>query len=364
MGTHKSKPIDLFNIEVGESLLHPNFLQTIEPGKEGVREVLKQWADGFVDRDGKLVKEFQTTYNSVFWELYLFALFKSWGVSNNFKYYAPDFNIREYGGICIEAVIANNTNNSDPEWINSGKEIVFPNLGDAETLDKFVTESTIRLSNAFFSKLKKFRKEYLELEHVKSKPFILAVAPFDRPWFYMQASQAISLLLYAKRVKSDGKGRWIFEAVEYVEKENGAQIDLGIFNNNSCTEISAVIFSNVATFGKAQALAYKIQQFPVMFMWARFNESQFGKPNMGVSWGRDYDESLDDGISIYLNPFASNPVPEGFVKKFQTIHRDVFEIESADNSLLTRLTHQFSFYDDGKTVQDDLEELNEMISKL
>lgn len=28
---------------------------------------------GFEDRDGKFVKEFQTTFNSSFWELYLFA---------------------------------------------------------------------------------------------------------------------------------------------------------------------------------------------------------------------------------------------------------------------------------------------------
>lgn len=351
MSMYESKAIDLFNIKVEESLLHPNFLQTIKPNKEGVRKVLKQWADGFVDRDGKLVKEFQTTYNSVFWELYLFALFKSWGMINDFQYYAPDFNIRDYGGICIEAVIASNANDSDPEWINSGKEIIFPDLGDVETRDKFVTDSTIRLSNAFFSKLKKFRREYSVLEHVHSKPFILAIAPFDRPWFYMQTSQAISQLLWAKKIKSDGNGKWKFETVDYVEKENGAQIDLGIFNDNSCAEISAVIFSNVATFGKAQALADKIKQFPVIFWWARYNESQFGKPNMGASWGCDYDESLDDGISIYLNPFASNPVPNEFVRKFQTIHRNVNVIESADNFLLTRIVQQVTFYEDGRITQ-------------
>jgi hypothetical protein len=39
-------------------------------------DVLTDWARGFIDRDGKFVKEFQTTFNSCFWELYVYAVLK------------------------------------------------------------------------------------------------------------------------------------------------------------------------------------------------------------------------------------------------------------------------------------------------
>ncbi|ADY14149.1 hypothetical protein [Sphaerochaeta globosa] len=348
MSKKKNKPLDLFKIEVDESLFHPNFKQTIIPGNKAVRDVLTQWADGFKDRDGKLAKEFQTTYNSVFWELYLFNLFKHWGLSDDFRYDAPDFNINEFNGICVEAVTASNALDSDPEWINSGKEPEFINLENPDEHAKFVKESTIRLANAIFSKLTKFKKSYAELEHVKSKPFIIALAPFDRPFFYIQTSQAISLLLYGKWIRRIDETTGRFENLDFIQKENGADINLGIFNNDSCSEISAIIFSNVATFGKVQAMANKIKPFPAIFQWVRFNKNVFGNPHIGASWGKDYDESIEDGISILLNPFADHPVPEDFVKKFQTIHRSANDMDSADNSLLARMTQRITLRDDDK----------------
>ena len=48
--------------------------------------VLSGWAHGFEDRDGKFIREFQTTYNSAFWELYLFAVLKLLGIEVNFSF--------------------------------------------------------------------------------------------------------------------------------------------------------------------------------------------------------------------------------------------------------------------------------------
>ena len=41
------------------------------------RAVLENWAQGFEDRDGKFVQEFQLTYESSFWELYLYAALRT-----------------------------------------------------------------------------------------------------------------------------------------------------------------------------------------------------------------------------------------------------------------------------------------------
>jgi len=67
-----------------------------------VRAVLTQWAEGFDDRDGKFVREFQTTYNSSFWELYLFAVLKHLGIEVDLSFKAPDF-VSAYHPIAIEA---------------------------------------------------------------------------------------------------------------------------------------------------------------------------------------------------------------------------------------------------------------------
>src|ERR1700721_3060430 len=97
--------MDLFKPVAAEDKLHHNFLATIKPNAAGVRRVLTGWADGFVDRDGKFVAEFQTTYNSSFWELYLFAVLKHLGIKADFSHAAPDFVAADYP-FAIEAAIA------------------------------------------------------------------------------------------------------------------------------------------------------------------------------------------------------------------------------------------------------------------
>lgn len=69
--------MDLFAPIVPAELHHSNFKNFLTYYSKEIRDELQRWADGFVDRDGKFVKEFQTTFNSCFWELYLNAIFRS-----------------------------------------------------------------------------------------------------------------------------------------------------------------------------------------------------------------------------------------------------------------------------------------------
>lgn len=66
--------IDLFTLQVSEDKLHYNFKEILNEPQPYVGELLQSWTNGFFDRDNKFVKEFQTTFNSSFWELYLFSL--------------------------------------------------------------------------------------------------------------------------------------------------------------------------------------------------------------------------------------------------------------------------------------------------
>ncbi len=70
------------------------------------KNILSQWTDGFVDRDNKIIKEFQTSFHSSFWEFYLFNYFKKLGFEIDFTKDRPDFIITNSQKIIIEAVVS------------------------------------------------------------------------------------------------------------------------------------------------------------------------------------------------------------------------------------------------------------------
>jgi len=54
---------DLFTPVVPSERFHPAFRNVLSRLTPHDRKVVNQWAEGFVDRDGKFVKEFQTTFD-------------------------------------------------------------------------------------------------------------------------------------------------------------------------------------------------------------------------------------------------------------------------------------------------------------
>ena len=97
----------LFDPIVEDTKQHENFRALLRVGNGFNLDVLNDWAKGFVDRDGKLVKEFQTTFNSSFWELYLFAVLKKFSMQVDFSKPSPDFCIPA-SNLNIEATTASN----------------------------------------------------------------------------------------------------------------------------------------------------------------------------------------------------------------------------------------------------------------
>jgi hypothetical protein len=342
----------LFTPAVPKDQLHPNFKECLCLGREGEREVVMAWAEGFKDRDGKLVKEFQTTFNSTFWELYLFAVFKAYGFEVDWSQASPDFVLKTpKGEVVVEAVIANAAQGATPEWDKLSTMTEPVKNKDFNGLNR---EAIIRLSNALLGKLRKFKQSYADMEHVKRKPFVIAVAPFEQADFQYQYDRAMRALLFDEYVDETAyfKNPQAFPngppsvRLGSVEKANGNTIDLGIFNDDGWREVSAVIFSCTATWGKAVAMSNRPG---IGFVWTSWGTDASGKSEVRRARIGLPSESVTDGLQVFHNPHARRPLdPEvfrrpGVVQHFATAGG--FERENYDSCLQFRISHKLVLRD-------------------
>jgi len=352
--------VELFIPVVAPERFHPNFKNALLPGREGEREVVTAWLEGFKDRDGKLVTEFQTTFNSTFWEIYLHAVFREYGFEIDWRHSSPDFVVNTpNGGIVVEAVTANAAQGAVPEWEKPGMMTGNVRYKNFWPLNR---EAIIRLSNALLSKLNKHRASYAGMGHVKGKPFVVAVAPFEQPDFQYQYDRPMRALLYDEYVdetayfKNPGafpNGPPSVKLVS-IEKDNGATIDLGIFNNDDWREVSAVIFSCVATWGKTVAMSNRPA---VGFVNTSWGTDETGKCEPRIARIGTPSETVTDGLQVFHNPHALIPLDlkvfrrSGVVQHYVTPYG--FIRESYENCLQFRQTHKITLHDDGKLAAQE-----------
>lgn len=311
--------MDLFTPIVDQSKLHPSFVKISCARNRYALDVLHDWGRGFQDRDGKFVKEFQTSFEPSFWELYLYAVLKHFQLSVDFQHSRPDFVVTNPEAFTIEATVALNDARTAPAHSPSTSDI-------PEDLNLFNEEAIIRLSNSFSAKLAKFRDSYSALPHVAGKPFVLAIAPFDRPFAHLEAQRTVEALLFGYYVdeeayvrEGDFSDQPRGHQITRVLKHNGAPISVGLFNSGLAKEISAVIFNSTATWGKVLALSQDPQSKSV-FTVVSLNMGG-AIPHKITLPKASYTEHLIDGLRIYHNPYASHTLPTNIFRNrgvFQT----------------------------------------------
>lgn len=368
----------LFDLAVKKSELHPNFKRIMnDPYK---RKVLEEWSDErLINRDGKhkFIKEFQTTFNSSFWELYCYNILKELGVKFNFSYEHPDFVVNCGGEIInIECTIANNAR-IDPDESN-----ICARFNEKKSLDEIVYDQTIRLSNAFKSKYKKYKEKYCEKEWVKDRPFIIAVEPFDQPHFMLTGNESIRLLLYGWEIEHNSL---LDFKIEKIQKSTETTLDMGVFLDPQYSDISGVLFSNTATIGKVDAMG---EDPDLTFGQIRYNLN-FDRPQIRVDsrliqkksdprckmvketfkqfeneyrkytirrpyiqWNVNYRESIFDGLMLFLNPYAKCPISESVINLLYDSGVNIFKYDLekdedsgsvCDYSLIQRIVINLKF---------------------
>ncbi len=334
--------VNLFNIVVSEEKIHPNFKWMLTDYHAPARRIITQWTDGFIDRDNKIVKEFQTSFNSSFWEFYIYAVLKSLKFEIDFSFDSPDFCVsKDNMKFILEATIASHAKGASPEWVKGKLEELTPQ--DIFTIENI---SIIRLANAIRGKHQMYIDRYSSLEHVRGLPYIICIAPFEQPSFYIQADSSIRKLLYkfsAPLYGKDEKGNVRILGKEYIDnvvKFNNAIIELGLFTDDRMKEVSAIIFSSTATITKLKALA--CGEYPnTIFSATRYQQGAWDVPYYIVKNGENYHESLCDGLHIFINPFADIPFDvDVFFHEDIALH--VYDIETKTSRTYLRDGHLIS----------------------
>lgn len=351
--------MDLFKTKLPQNRLHESFKTiTSDPIYAPVRDVIQLWGKGLLDRVGeqkKFINEFQTTFNSAFWELYLNKMIIDLGFSVDYSKGSPDFCVSTPNGcqFSIEAVV------SDRPGAIAAKENSFKEK-------KFRDHCTIKLMGKLKDKKDLFtgvdgkKFPYSSLEHVRDRPFVIAIAPFDSDLSLTQNNEIINRVLFGIEPPDEyafktGRQR----KVSSIKKPSGAPIELGIFTNDSYKEVSAVIFSTTGTFGKA-VVESGIERIVRATKYRQFNKDEFlalqGLSGMGVkgykfgclnyliSIRSDFGESVAgsdvhiyhsschrethfDGLHVYYNPYAAIPLQANIIDAKGVTH-NYYDVES------------------------------------
>lgn len=306
--------LDLFSTldDVSEDRLHPKFkFLRDSPLLRREREVLISWTEGFLDRDNKIVKEFQTTFHSSFWEFYLHEVFKTSGLRIDFSKDRPDFIIDSPFQLYSEAVVSNIKATGRKEKERGLDDIleVFnpPHLNDK--YQALVNESIVRNSNALLNKSNKYTNSYVNLDWVdEGAPYAIALSSYDQINYGQEYYYAMMALLYGMYYNPATKK---FKKISEIFKpDTDSVIPVGLFHNEAFSHVSAVIFSCTLTLGKLTSLANSLIE-------------ESGHMNQVINVRHDYEEpfykiqkvcksnpeELTDGLMVFHNHKAKNPLP-------------------------------------------------------
>jgi hypothetical protein len=198
--------------------------------------------------DDNFVSDFQTgNFDSRLWELYLLACFREQGLSVTQNYPSPDFLIERDDQACwVEAVTANSERR-----VEGFATPVHPPKDRGE---RFLGAPAVRFAKTLRSKL---QREYEKAPHVQGCSFALALADFHAPSSMVWSREALPCYLYGVHpqiIDDLDRRRVVSNPVSALAGDQ--KIPAGLFRDPSMAHLSAVIFSNAATFSKFNRMGF------------------------------------------------------------------------------------------------------------
>lgn len=313
----KKEHIDLFKPIIPPEKQHPYFIiLNRDPTFLPAKSIINMLMPHFQDIDGNFVQQFQSAgFDSRLWELFLFMYFKEENLIIKREHHAPDFIVEKFDKcVAIEATIVGRKE-SKPKIIMDFKEIL-PKLNPLNIKRKLKCEMPIKFGSPLFSKQ---QKKYWELEHVKGKPFILAIADFHDDFSMVWSVPALISYLYGIEYffYYDASGQLILVPKRIKVHKCGTKIiPSGFFFQPETEHISAVLFSASGTISKFNRMGrqagFKVDNIIMYRVGIYYNHD----PNAWLPKIFAYivDESCcetwAEGVSMFHNPNALYPVPK------------------------------------------------------
>ncbi|RKY81899.1 glycosaminoglycan attachment protein [candidate division KSB1 bacterium] len=311
----EKKSLDLFKPIVPIEKQHPYFVrlnmdEAFLPAKTIINEIMPH----FIDIDGNFVEQFQTIgFDSRLWELFLFMYFNEEELFIRRDYNAPDFIVEKYGmSVAVEAVIVGRKEDNPPRCFRSINDIPLP----SNILEKHEHEMPIRFGSPLYSKLK---KQYWELEHVKGKPLVFAIADFHDDQSMLWSSTALINYLYGVKHEFyyDDNGQLVIVPRKIdCHKIGKKTIPSGFFFQTNSEYVSAILFSASGTISKFNRIGRQAGFAAKDVIMIRIGTCHDHDPNACMPKMFEYivdensNETWGEGISMFHNPNALYPVPE------------------------------------------------------
>lgn len=311
--------MELFRELVPVEQQHPYFTAlNTQKSLLSAKMIIQEIMPHFIDVDGNYIRQFQTTeFDQRLWELYLFCYFNEEGISIDRTKNAPDFLLTNHiDSVAIEATIVGRKKAVSYYKLDGKPEM--PEISEKELKNNM----PLRFGSPLYSKLCHTNKEklhYWEYEHVKGKPFIIAIHDFHDDHSMIWSHTALTTYLYGYEHDYEYiEGNLVIHPrkIETLYKEDGTPIPSGFFFQPLAENISAILTTSIGTISKFNRLGRQAGFGDKSVKMIRHgichnHDPNASKPHMfryevnertGETWG--------EGVSIYHNPKAKIPLNE------------------------------------------------------
>lgn len=325
--------VDLFTPVVPILKRHHYFVKLVDeeafsPAKTMINELMPH----FVDIDGNFVEQFQSTgFDARLWELYLNTYLVEEQLFFDREHHAPDFIVKKYGEIvAIEAVIVGRKQDNPIDIFKTEPKYLTP----LEIKEKQENEMPIKFGSPLYSKLK---KKYWELEHVKDKPLVFAIADFHDDQSMQWSSTALINYLYGVKHEHDydDNGQLTISALKIdTHKVGDKEIPSGFFFTPNSENVSAILFTTGGTISKFNRMGIQAGFGSKNIIMRRFGTHHDHDANASLPKTFMYEvttkseETWGEGLSMFHNPNAKHPVPEELFPSIAHHHFDGEQIRS------------------------------------
>lgn len=312
--------MNLFESSIDESKLHHKFKFLRDNMIFGEHSIINQWTDGFIDRDNKIVKEFQTTFHSSFWEFYLNSVFHEAGFSIDYSKKRPDFIVKSPLPFYVEAVVSNIKQGGNSEE-NRDLDDLFKNVEPFYLRENFknnLNEAITRYSSSINLKKKKYDEEYSKLDYFdESYPFAIALSGYEQISYGSNFLFPLMALLYGRFY--DNQTNTYHSQKEICKPGTESKIPIGLFLKKEYSEVSAIIFSCTTTLGKLTSLAISNGNTNPNGVITIRQDNEF--PTYKIhEVSKETPEYLSDGLFIFHNPLAKNPLPKDLFNRTNAVN--------------------------------------------